>query len=145
MKYKGSIIIDQPRATVVELFANPDYNKDYQDGFLRKELVSGQPGQDGAVSNMYYKFGKRDMKLVETITKNRLPESFEAFYHHPHMDNTMKCTFASMGDNKTCYEYEFVYTRVSGIIPRLLVMLFPGMFRKQGEKWVRQFKEFAEK
>ncbi len=145
MKYKGSIDINKPQSKVAELFANPENNKEYQDGFLKKKLVSGHSGKDGAVSKMYYKFGKREMELTETITANRLPESFEAFYHHQHMDNTMKCKFVPLDANKTRYEYEFEYTRVSWVLPKLMVMLFPGMFRKQGEKWVKQFKEFAEK
>lgn len=93
MKYKGSIIINKPQSKVAELFSYPDNLKEYQDGFQKKELVSGQMGQAGAVSKMYYKYGKRDMELTETITKNNLPYSFEAFYHHKHMNNTMKCKF----------------------------------------------------
>ena len=145
MKYKGYIDINKPQNKVADLFSNPKNNKEYQDGFLKKELISGQSGKDGAVSKMYYKFGKRDMELTETIIANRLPESYEAFYHHPHMDNTMKCRFLPLNDNRTRYEYEFEYTRVSWILPKIMVTLFPAMFRKQGEKWVTQFKEFVEK
>ena len=104
MKFNGHIEINKPQNKVAELFANPENNKEYQDGFLKKELVSGQAGLDGAVSKMYYKFGKRDMELTETITANRLPDSFEAFYHHSHMDNTMKCKFVPIDANKTRYE-----------------------------------------
>jgi len=145
MKIIGSLDINKPRSLVTKLFADPNYLKEYQDGFIKKELVNGDDGQDGAVSKMYYKYGKRDMELTETITANRLPDSFEAFYHHKHMDNTMKCTFVALDDNKTRYEYAFEYTRFSWIIPKLMALLFPGMFKKQGEKWMRQFKEFAEK
>ena len=56
----------------------------------------------------------------------------------------MKCKFVQIGDNKTRYEYEFDYTRINWVMPRLMAILFPGMFRKQGEKWMRQFKEFVE-
>ncbi len=145
MKIKGSIDINRPQSKVAELFADPDYLKEYQDGFQKKELVSGQMGQEGAVSKMYYKYGKRDMELTETITANRLPDSFEATYHHKHMDNTMKCTFVPLDDNRTRYEYEFEYTRINWVMPKLMAVLFPGMYRKQGEKWMRQFKEFVEK
>ena len=89
--------------------------------------------------------GNRDMVLTETITKNNLPDSFEAFYHHQHMDNTMKCKFIPISENTTRYEYEFEYTRVSWVMPKLMALLFPGMFKKQGEKLMRQFKEFVEK
>lgn len=145
MKYNGSIDINKPRSLVTELFTDPNNLKEYQDGYIKKELINGQMGEEGAVSKMYYNFRNREMELTETITSNKLPDSFEASYQHKHMDNTMKCTFVALDENKTRYEYEFEYTRVSWIMPRLMMMLFPGMFRKQGEKWMRQFKEFVEK
>ncbi|MEM6359738.1 MAG: hypothetical protein AAF731_06580 [Bacteroidota bacterium] len=94
---------------------------------------------------MYYAHGGRNMILTETIVSNELPHSFEAFYHHKHMDNSMKCTFAEIVPNKTQYKYEFEYTRINWFMPRLVAILFPGMYRKQGEKWMNQFKEFVEK
>ena len=144
MVIKGSIDIKKPRDRVAELFADPNNLKHYQDGFLRKELISGEAGQDEAVSKMFYKYGKREMELTETITKNQLPESFDAFYHHKHMDNTMKCTFEWLGTNETRYNYEIEYTRINWVMPRLMAILSPGVFRKQVEKWMKQFKEFAE-
>lgn len=124
VKYKGFIDIDKPRDTVVELFSDPKYLGEYQDGFIKKELVSGKMGKNGAVSKMYYKLGKGEMELTETIVANQLPDTFEAFYHHKHMDNTMKCNFVALGDNKTRYEYEFEYTRISWVIPKLMAIFF---------------------
>ena len=94
---------------------------------------------------MLYKYGKRDMELTETIISNLLPDSFESHYHHKHMDNFMRCTFISLDENNTRYEYAFEYTRINWIMPKLMAILFPGMYRKQGEKWMNQFKEFVEK
>ena len=145
MTYSGSIEINKPISLVTELFADAKNLKEYQDGFVKKELQSGQEGQNGAVSIMYYKYGNRDMILKETIVSNNLPGSFEATYHHKHMDNTMKCKFTAIGKNKTRYDYAFEYTRISWIMPRLMAILFPGMYRKQGEKWMQQFKNFVEK
>lgn len=145
MKHKGYIDIDQSLEKVTTIFANPDYLKEYQDGFLRKEHVSGNKGQTGAVSKMYYKYGKREMELEETITKNELPDTFEAHYHHKHMDNTMKCNFSSINDNQTRYEYEYEYTRIDWIMPKLIAILFPSMYKKPAEKWLQQFKAFVEK
>ncbi|MEW7290632.1 SRPBCC family protein [Aquimarina sp. 2304DJ70-9] len=145
MKFKGSKDINQNIHKVAELFADPNHLKEYQDGFIRKVLVSGNAGQDGAVSKMYYKYGKGEMELTETITANRLPNSFEASYHHKHMDNTMKCTFTALDDHKTRYAYEFEYTRINWIMPKLMAILFPGMYKKPAEKWMNQFKEFVEK
>ena len=72
MKFKGSVEINKPRSEAVRYFSDPEYLGEYQDGFVRKELIEGEQGQKGAISKMYYKYGKRDMELTETITSNRL-------------------------------------------------------------------------
>ena len=145
MKFKGSIEINQPIEVVAKLFADPNNLKEYQEGFEKKELVSGSEGEDGAVSKMYYKQGKHEMELTETITSNRLPNSFEAFYHHKHMDNTMKCIFTDLGGNKTRYDTEVEYTRINWVMPRLMAILFPGMYKKPAQRWLNNFKTYVEK
>ncbi len=145
MKFKSSIDIAKPIALVTKIFANPENLKEFQEGFQKKELISGTAGQNGAVSKMYYAYGKRTMELVETITANNLPDSFEAHYHHKHMDNTYKCTFTPVDENTTRYETETVYTRIDWIMPRLMFIFFKSMYRKQGEKWMNNFKVFVEK
>lgn len=145
MKFTGTIDIDKPREVVTSFFANPEYLGEYQEGFLRKELVSGTAGQEGAISNMYYQMGKGEMELTETVTSNQLPNVFEGHYHHKHMDNTMKCTFTALDENRTRYHTEIEYTRINWLMPRLMAILFPGMFRKPVQRWMNNFKEFVEK
>ena len=41
MKFTCSVTVDQPLALVAELFADPAKLHHYQEGFLRKELISG--------------------------------------------------------------------------------------------------------
>lgn len=145
MKFQGFVEIAKPRSEVVRYFTDPNHLGDYQDGFVKKELISGEAWQNGAVSMMLYQYGSRDLELTETVLDNQLPDTFEAHYHHKHMDNTMKCTFIALDDQHTRYEYEFEYTRINWVMPKLMAILFPGMYRKQGEKWMRQFKTFVEK
>lgn len=145
MKYQGSIEINKPQEVVAKFFADPKYLKEYQDGFQKKELESGTQGQNGAVSKMYYDDGKHQMELTETINNNQLPELFEATYYHKAMDNTMKCSFVALDENKTRYEYEFEYTRIDWVMPRLIAILFPSLYRKPAEKWMKQFKDFVER
>ncbi len=145
MKFNGSVDIAKPREEVVKYFIDPQYLGNYQDGFVRKDHVSGEVSQTGAVAKMYYEYGKRKLELTETILNNNLPESFDAEYHHIHMDNFMRCKFVPIDENNTRYEYEFEYTRINWFMPRLMAILFPSMYRKQGEKWMKQFKEFVEK
>jgi hypothetical protein len=145
MKFKGSIEIDKPQEVVSSFFINPDYLGEYQEGFLRKELVSGNAGEKGAISKMYYAMGKREMELTETVIANNLPNVFEGHYHHKHMDNTMKCTFTALEPNKTLYESEIEYTRINWVMPRLMAILFPGMYKKPAQRWLNNFKAFVEK
>ena len=53
----------------------------------------------------------------------KLPQAFEAHYHHKNMDNTMKVSFSPVGENKTRYDFEYEYTRISG---------FHAQFHRQG-------------
>ena len=145
MKFKGHIDICQPREIVTKFFADPAYLKEYQEGFQRKELISGHEGHNGAISKMYYKNGNHEMELTETIISNKLPDTFEAYYHHKHMDNTMKCTFTVLESGLTRYESEVEYTRINWFLPKLIAILFPGMYKKPAKRWMNNFKEFVEK
>ena len=144
MKFKGEVLIKKPQAQVAAMFVDPQYMGEYQDGFKRKEIIEGEVAQEGTISKIYYQYGKNEMELTETITKSNLPNSIEAFYHHKHMDNTMKCTFTAVDENTTNYKYEFEYTQVRGFMPKLMMKLSPGMFKKPAAKWMRQFKAFVE-
>ena len=145
MKFKGSFDINETRDKVASLFADPASNKEYQDGFVSKELISGKDGEEGAVYKLFYKHGGREMEMTETITSNQLPEAYEASYYHIHMDNTMKYSFTPIEKDKTRFDYECEYTRINWFMPKLMAIFFPSIYRKQGEKWMRQFKEFVEK
>ena len=144
MKFTCSVNIHCSIEKVVDLFKDPRYLKDYQDGFIRKELISGIEGEVGSVAKMYYKNGKQEMIITETILVSNLPEEFIGSYHHKHMDNTMRCNFKIIGDNHTLYISSIEYTAFRGFMPKILAFLFPGMFKKQVQKWLNNFKEFAE-
>lgn len=145
MKFTCIVIIEKPINQVTDLFINPDNLKEYQDGFLKKEIVSGVPAEVGTVSRMYYKQGKRDIVITETVTSNNLPHEFTGFYHHIHMDNTMTNRFTSLSENSTQYDAEIEYTNLRGFMVKAMAFLFPRMFKKQVQKWLDQFKEFVEK
>jgi len=144
MKFTCTLKIDKPKTVVADFFADPKYLKEYQAGFLSKELISGNNGENGAVSKMLYKMGKREMELIETIIDNQLPDSFYAKYHHKHMDNTMLCKFEALNDNETKYVSEINYTAFRGFMPKAMSFLFPGIFKKQVQKWLNNFKKFVE-
>ena len=144
MKFGGYLDIKAPLQTVVDYFKNVDLLGEYQDGFVSKTTIEGNPWEEGTRSIMEYKHDKMEMILEETILENKLPASFKAFYYHKHMDNTMESKFIALDENNTRFEFDFEYTRINWIMPRLMAILFPGVYKKQAFKWMNQFKTFVE-
>ncbi len=144
MKFKKSVDINQSLEKVVTLFKDSANLKYWQEGFVKKVLLEGNEGEDGAVSMLYYESTGHKMELRETIISNDLPNSMEAFYHHKHMDNTLKNSFEPIDENTTRYTNEVEYTRINWVMPRLMAILFPGVYRKPIAKWMTNFKDFAE-
>ncbi len=145
MKFLCSVEINKPKTDVVRYFKDPEYLGEYQDTFIKKEVQSGVPGENGTISKMYYRHGKGTMELTETIEDNNLPEYFRAFYHHKHTDNYMTSRFSAISDNVTRYDAEIEYTALRGFMVKVVSKLFPSMFRKQVQKWLDNFKTFVER
>jgi uncharacterized membrane protein len=145
MKYTCSIEINLPIEKVLELWSDEKYFHEWQEGFKSIELISGKAGEEGAESNILIEQGSRKIELRETITVNNLPDEKTALYEHIHMSNTQTSRFKVLDTNTTQYISEVEYLKFNGFMPKLMAKLFPGMFKKQSQKWMNQFKEFAER
>lgn len=143
MKYTHEIEINLPINQVIELFDNANNMKHWQPGLVSFEHLSGTPGQVGAKSKLKYKMGKREIEMIETITVKNLPEEFSGTYEAKGVFNIVKNFFSPLGENKTKYisECEFQF---KGFM-KIIAFLMPGMFKKETAKYMKQFKEFAEK
>jgi hypothetical protein len=143
MKYENSIVIQLPVVRVIELFDNPDNMKYWQKGLQSFEHVSGTPGQPGAVSKLVYKMGNRMVEMKETITERDLPKTFAGIYEAKNVWNYVNNSFIDNGDNTTTYisatEFKF-----SGLMMKSIAILMPGAFKKQSQKYLEDFKAFAE-
>ena len=71
MKYQLEIEIQKPRDAVLELFDDPSNMKKWQPSLLEYRHLSGEQGQPGAKSEQVHKLGKRDVTMIETITKRK--------------------------------------------------------------------------
>lgn len=144
MKFSCSVDINQSLDKVVELFRDENNFKEWQDGFESIEHISGNKGEQGAKSKIIYNNRGRKMELIETIQVNKLPEEFSGLYEAKEMVNTMTSRFTSLGGNKTRYESEIEYISFHGFIPKMMAFLMPGLFKKQVQKWMDQFRDFVE-
>ena len=145
MKFTCTVDIDAPMDKTVAIFSNADHLKEWQDGFQSIEHLSGQPGQPGAKARMLYKRGKGEMELIETIHVNDLPREFSALYEHKHMVNTMTTRFTELAEGRTRLSSDVDYVKLNGFVIKIISKLFPGMAKKQVQKWLNQFKAHVER
>lgn len=143
MKYTCSIEIDLPIDKVVALWENEKHFKEWQDGFQSIQHVSGTPNTEGAKSKIIFD-GDRRIELLETIIQSNLPQVKSALYEHKHMTNTQTTRFQRIKNDKTLFTSEVEYIKFNGLIIKLMAKLFPGKFKAQSQKWMNQFKAFAE-
>lgn len=145
MKFSIKTTIQTSREKVVAYFMNTDVMHEWQDGFVSKEELSGIPWKKGATAQLTYKQGGRELILLETILENNLPDVFEALYVHTHTTNTMRSAFREINQNETEYFVEVDYTKLNGFMVKLIAFVYPSMFKKQVQKWIKQFSDFVEK
>jgi uncharacterized membrane protein len=142
MKYTIEIEIDKPIDKVVELFDNADNLKKWMEGLQSFEHISGTPGQPGAKSRLFFKMGKREVEMIETITVRNLPDELSSTYEAKGVFNIVKNRFEKVSENRTKYitENEFQF---KGFM-KIFAFLMPGAFKKQSYKYLELFKNFAE-
>jgi hypothetical protein len=143
MKYSLELVIDLPRARVVELFDNPDNLKHWQPELISYEPLDEHPGEPGSKMKLLYKMGKREVEMIETIVKNNLPDEFSGTYEAKGVWNSVENYFIEADENHTTWVFGTEF-KFSGLFMRLFGLLMPGMFKKQSYKYMLLFKEFAE-
>ncbi len=145
MKFHVCVEINLPIDKGIDLFVDSENLKEWQDGFISMEHLSGNPGEPDAKSRLMYKIRRREMEMIETIKINNLPEEFVGLYESKPMVNLMTNHFTDLEDDKTRYDAHIEYLQFNGFMPKVMAFLMPGMFKKQTQKWLDQFKAFAER
>ncbi|HXB92867.1 MAG TPA: SRPBCC family protein [Puia sp.] len=144
MKFQSSVDLNLPPDRAAALYNNPSYYKEWQDGFVSYTQLSGEPRTVGAKAKVLFAHGKRRMELLETIQVMNLPVEINALYEHEHMVNTMIVRFSALPGQRTRITTGIGYVRFVGIIPKIMSLLMSGMYKKQNQKWLDRFKQFAE-
>jgi len=145
MKFTCSVTINAPLEKVVALFNNKEKLKEWQEGFESITHLSGSEGSVGAKSKIIYRRGKHTIELTETILASNLPYEITGLYEHIHMSNTMRNSFTTINNGQTLWESHIEYAKFKKLMPNIMAWLMPGMFKKQTQKWLDNFKFFAEK
>jgi hypothetical protein len=142
MKYTTKIDIRQPLSKVIDLFDSTENMYKWQTGLVSFEHISGKPGEEGSRSRLNYNMGKREVEMIETITKRNFPDEFSGTYEAKGVWNHQQHFFEAVDDQTTRWTSVSEF-RCSGFM-KLMCWLMPGAFRKQTLKMMNQFKTFAE-
>lgn len=145
MKYTCTVEIPLERDECVRLWLDETKFEEWQEGFQYRNWKEGEANQVGSKSDILILQGKQKIELEETILENHLPEYILGKYVHRHMTNTQKTSFKALSPNSTLMTSEVEYTAFHTFAPKFFAWLFPGMFKKQSQKWLDQFKLMAEK
>jgi hypothetical protein len=143
MKYTSEIIIGLPLDKFMEKMDNSENMKHWQKGLVSYEQLEGKPGEVGAKMKLSYKFKKREMELIETITHKKLPNEFNMTYTTKGMKNHVENLFEQTpeGQTKWTSNTEFI---PQNFMMKLMTTFMKGAFKKQSMKYMLDFKNFAE-
>ena len=76
MKYTTEIRIGLPRTKVTELFCNTARLSSWQPGLVSITHLEGEPGKQGARSELLYAGRKGELVISETVSVTDLPEKY---------------------------------------------------------------------
>lgn len=143
MKYAFDIVIEAPLDICVRKFNSTENMKHWQRGLTSVEHISGIPNEFGAKMKIYFKIGKRQLALIETITHKNLPHELHVDYAAENIDNQQENYFTVTSENYT------KWTCISEYIPlnfkmHLMLWLMPRTFKKQTLQYMKDFKNFVE-
>ncbi|MAN26101.1 MULTISPECIES: SRPBCC family protein [Mesonia] len=143
MKYTVEVVIEKSREEVINKIGSIENLKHWQSGLVKAEPISGILGEEGSKMKLEYKIGKREMTLIETIIKKKLPTEFHATYDTKGVHNIQKNYFQESKPQQTRWisECEFQF---SGFTMKIMGFLMPGAFKKQSLKYMNDFKAFVE-
>ena len=142
MKYTSEVTIDIPRARVIDLFDSTENMYKWQVGLKSFKLVSGDPGQEGAISEMVYEGRKGDLAMTEIITKRNLPDEFHGIYKARGVNNEMYNYFQESAPGSTIWRTVSVF-RFRGLMA-LMAPFMKAAFKNSTLMNMERFKAFAE-
>ena len=144
MKYTSEVLINKPRAAVIEKLDNPENMKHWQRGLISYKLLNeNDPRKEGAQTELNYQMGKRSITMTETIQKYNLPTEFHATYDANGVHNIQSNYFNEVNENTTQWVSESEF-KFKGVAMKLMGIVMPKAFKKQSQKYLEDFKNFVE-
>ncbi len=74
ISYENEIVVNGSVEETWAVMADPSKMGEWLPGFVKMEHVSGIPGTEGSVSNVYFEENGEEMVIQETIVENKINE-----------------------------------------------------------------------
>jgi hypothetical protein len=143
MKFKLETLINKPRAEVWKAFDSIENMQKWQPALTNHELLSGTPGQPGAVSKLNYKEGEREFVLTEKVTHRDEPNELDSVYENNFADNIIKNNFIEQGKAQTLWVIETEF-KFKTIVMKIMGNVLKKNYIKRTERDMQRFKEMTE-
>ena len=143
MRYTLSNTINKPLSVVAEKFADKEGAKEWMEGLHTIEPVSGEQGKKGATCYFHFTHKGKEMKMLETIVEENLPNQIKFSYASNFGYNEVELLFEEISENVT-KQTTNTYFDLKGAM-KIMGFFMKGLFKKQSMKFMDAFKAFAEK
>jgi ribosome-associated toxin RatA of RatAB toxin-antitoxin module len=143
MKFKLETLINKPRTDVWQAFDNIENMQKWQPALTNNELLSGTPGQVGAISKLTYKEGEREFTLIEKVIHRDELNELDGVYENNFADNIIKNRFSEQGKNQTRWVIETEF-KFKTLVMKILGNVLKKNYVKRTERDMQRFKEMAE-
>lgn len=143
MRYTLSNTINKPLSVVAEKFKDTEGAKEWMEGLHTIEPVSGEPGEKGATCYFHFTHKGKEMKLLETILEENLPNQIKFSYTSGFGYNEVELLFEEISENVT-KQTTNNYFQLKGFM-KIMGFFMSGLFKKQSMKYMDGFKKYAEK
>lgn len=144
MQYTTEVLIKKPIQEVIKKRSSIDSLKHWHLGLVSAEHLSGIPNELGAKIKLNYSFGKRNVEIIEVVTKQDFPHELHVSYITKGMRNIQKNYFEITEANTTKWisknELQPTSFKMS-----LMLFIMPSAFKKQTKSALINFKNFIEK
>jgi carbon monoxide dehydrogenase subunit G len=143
MKISSGTTINQPLAKVWDFINDPQYMKDWQQGYSGTERISGQPLEKGAVAKHTYLERGKPFVMTETIVESNPPNEIDIILEHPTMAFALKTRLQEEGPNATRVSMENEI-RFKAFSFKVLKPLLRGPFQKRQDEDLKRLKALLE-
>jgi len=143
MRYTLSNTINKPLSEVAEKFQDKEGAKEWMEGLTSIEPVSGEPGKKGSTSYVHFLHKGKEMKMLETILEENLPNQIKFSYTSGFGYNEVELLFEEISESVT-KQTTNNYFQLKGFM-KIMGLFMSGLFKKQSMKYMDGFKKFCEK